>query len=180
VRDSARYSVPLAAQADARLVAVVAGLAATTMLFASLTSAYLVRRSFPDWSPETARWPAPLAGLGLLASMAIEGAVRSYGLRRELLLKVLFASTSAYLAAALLILVSRGGSIDLSAPHHAFVILLLSLHVVHALIAVAFAAATPAWRSPGADPGGLRLARLVTHFLTALLFAILFLLFVLR
>ncbi len=51
-------------------VAVVAALAATTMLFASLASAYLVRRSFPDWTaPAPVPWPFVLLGCGTWASI---------------------------------------------------------------------------------------------------------------
>ena len=58
-----------------------------------------------------------------------------------------------------------------------FVVLLLSVHLVHALLGASFSA----WALRAADGGptgmSLLLARLVTHFLTALLFAIVFLLF---
>ena len=58
-------------------VAVVAALSATVMLFASLVSAYLVRRSFEDWRPAPALWPLPLMAWGLLASVGIDVASRA-------------------------------------------------------------------------------------------------------
>jgi hypothetical protein len=65
----------------------------------------------------------------------------------------------------------------LAAPHQAFVVLLLGVHVVHAILGGGFSLVA---LSTSASDHGLPLVRLVTHSLTALLFAIFFLLFVLR
>lgn len=158
-------------------VAVVAALSATTMLFASLASAYLVRRSFVDWRPASAAWPFLLLAFAFWASTAIEVASRSKGSRRRLGFMSLLVGSGLYLVSALAVIVSIAtGEGGLKAPFHAFVVLLLSVHVVHAILGGWFAA----WiiREGAASEHSFWLARLVTHFLAALLFAIVFLLFV--
>lgn len=172
-----------AASDQALRVAVVAALSATVMLFASLVSAYLVRRSFDDWRPGPALWPPVLLGFGLLASVGIEAASRSEGARRRLALIALVTATVLYFLSAGFVIASTGASPRaLSAPHDAFVALLLGVHAFHALLGSAFAAW--ALRVAGPPESSSRdrfvLARLVTHFLTALLLGILFVLFVMR
>jgi heme/copper-type cytochrome/quinol oxidase subunit 3 len=170
-----------AALEKATRVAVVAALSATTMLFASLASAYLVRRSFADWRPSTAAWPFLLLGFGLAASVGIEVAARSLGRRRRQGFIALASANALYLLSALSVLVSIArGEGGLTAPWGAFVALLLGLHLVHALIATGFAAWILREAAGGPEDPGISLARLVTHFLTALLGAIIFILFVLR
>lgn len=162
-------------------VAVVAALSATTMLFASLVSAYLVRRSFSDWRPSPAVWPVFLLAFGLSASVAIEVAVRSKGIGRRRGLISLGLASALYLVGALGVIFSivrsEGG---LTPPHRAFVVLLLGVHLAHAILGAAFAGSILRDVAPGPSENSLLLARLVTHFLTALLLAIVFLLFVLR
>lgn len=166
---------------QATRVAVVAALSATAMLFASLASAYLVRRSLPDWRPAAPGWSFLLLGLGLLASTGMEAAARSRERRRRLGLRLLGGSSLAYLITVFLIVagtVTEPGG--LAAPHQAFVALLLGLHGLHALVATLFAHFALGASHPEAAGPVLFLARLATHFLTALLVAILFLLFVLQ
>ena len=159
-------------------VAVVAALSATTMLFASLVSALLVRRSFPDWHASTAAWPFALLALGVSTSIAIEGTVREEA-RRRLPRGVFVLSTLAYLASAIAAIVATTANDGLAAPHEAFVALLLSLHVLHAALGSAFALWILSENSVHVPVSGRRsLARLVIHFLTALLAAIVTLLFV--
>jgi heme/copper-type cytochrome/quinol oxidase subunit 3 len=162
-------------------VAAVGALAATTMLFASLVSAYLVRRSFADWRPSPALWPFVLLALALGASAGIEVASRSVGAARGRGFMALALSSALYIAGALAVIVSvalsPGG---LSGPHNAFVALLLSVHVVHALLGASFSVWALRDGAEGSGENGLLLTRLVTHFLTALLFAIVFVLFVLQ
>ena len=163
---------------NATRVAVVAALSATTMLFASLVSAYLVRRSFADWRPSPAWWPAVLLAFAFAASGAIEVAVRGEGERRRLGFMGLALASGLYLAGALAVIASvASGEGGLGMPFNAFVALLLSVHAVHAILGGAFA--TWILRTEAGDPSqnALLLARLVTHFLTALLCAIVFLLF---
>ena len=162
---------------NATRVGVVAALSATTMLFGSLASAYLVRRSFADWRPEFASWPLLLLTFASLTSLGMEAASRSQGAwRRRAFLAVLGASAAYLLGACAVIsstFTSRGA---LASPHLAFVALLLSLHVGHAVLGASFTI----WilhPNQAASPARLFLARLVTHFLTALLFAIVLLLF---
>lgn len=162
-------------------VAVVGALSATTMLFASLASAYLVRRSFPDWRPSPELWPLPLACLGLLASMGIEWAARSEGRRRTQGLWALAGASVFYLVGASVVVISIArGPYGLAAPHQAFVALLLGVHIAHALVASGFAAWSLGQRKGAPSDSSVSLIRLVTHFLTALLLFILFLLFVMR
>ncbi len=160
-------------------VAVVAALAATTMLFASLASAYLVRRSFPDWTaPALVPWPFVLLACGAWASIGIEAACRSEGRPRHRSLVNLAAASLLYLGGAITVIVSiASGEGRLAAPHEAFVVLLLGVHVVHAILGGGFSFL--ALRTSASDRS-LPLVRLVTHSLTSLLFAIFFLLFVLR
>ena len=166
---------------SAARVAVVAALSATTMLFASLVSAYLVRRSFADWRPFSADWPVALLALAFAASVGIELASRAQGRRRRLGFLALALGSGLYLVGAFAVIVSVTSAPEgLEAPFNAFVVLLLGLHAIHAVVGGAFA-----WWIVGAGKGEgpesvLLLGRLVTHFLTALLCAILFLLFVLR
>lgn len=159
-------------------VAVVAALSATTMLFASLSSALLVRRSFEDWRPASAPWPLALLALGALTSVAIEWVIRATSQRG--LPKGAFALSSlAYLTAACGAIMATAANEGLAAPHNAFVALLLSLHVLHALAGSIFALwiLSDGPSAPSAN-GRSSLARLVVHFLTALLAAIMMLLFV--
>lgn len=165
---------PPALEAATR-VAVVAALSATTMLFASLVSAYLVRRSFADWRPAPAWWPAMLLASAFAASGGVEVAARGEGSRRRLGFMGLVLASALYLAGALAVIASvTSGEGGLGMPFNAFVALLLSVHVAHAILGGAFAA----WiLRTGLPETALELARLVTHFLTALLCAIVFLLF---
>ncbi len=169
------------AEESALRVAVVAALSATMMLFASLASALLVRRAFEDWRPASAAWPWILLGFGLAASAGMEMAARSGGGRRVAGFAVLGLSSSLYLAGALFVLGSLvSGESGLSRPHDAFIALLLGVHVLHAILGAAFAARVLRTASGESSDIGLALARLVTHFLTALLVFILALLFVPR
>ncbi len=162
---------------SATRVAVVGALSATTMLFASLVSAYLVRRSFADWRPSPARWPAVLLAFAFAASAGVEVGARGEGRPRRLGFMGLALASLLYLAGALAVIASvASGEGGLEMPFNAFVALLLSVHVAHAILGAAFAA----WilgHEGGASENALVLARLVTHFLTALLCAIVFLLF---
>jgi heme/copper-type cytochrome/quinol oxidase subunit 3 len=174
---AARPSGRTPALESAIQVAVVAALSATTMLFASLVSAFLVRRSFVDWRPLPALWPAVLLAFAFAASGGIEVAARGEGRQRRRGLTGLALASALYLVSALAVIgsvVSRAGGLEM--PFNAFVVLLLSVHVVHAILGGAFAS----WilRADAGPPDhALLLARLVTHFLTALLCAIVFLLF---
>lgn len=172
---------PTPAFEGATRVAVVGALSATTMLFASLVSAYLVRRSFADWRPAPAAWPFGLLILASWASMAMEVAFRSEGRKRARAFMSLALASALYLIGALAVTVSiavaRGG---LTAPHDAFIVMLLGVHVAHAILGAAFATWVLRDTAGGPSENSLLLARLVTHFLTALLFAIVFLLFVLQ
>lgn len=170
------------AEQSALRVAVVAALSATMMLFASLASALLVRRSFEDWRPAaSAAWPWILLGFGLAASAGMEIAGRSLGRRRVAGFAILGLSSSLYLAGALFVLGSLvSGERGLSRPHDAFIALLLGVHVLHAILGTAFAARVLRASSGGSSETNLALARLVTHFLTALLLFILALLFLPR
>ncbi len=171
---------PTPALERATRVAVVAALSATSMLFASMVSAYLVRRSFPDWRWSPAVWPLALLAFASWASMGMEVAFRSPGGKRAPGFMNLALASGLYLIGALAVIVSIAlGPGGLGAPHHAFIVLLLSLHGAHALLGAAFAAWVLSEAAGGPSENGLFLARLVTHFLTALLFAIVFLLFVL-
>jgi heme/copper-type cytochrome/quinol oxidase subunit 3 len=161
---------------NATRVAVVAALSATTMLFASLVSSYLVRRSFADWRPSPAIWPVALLALAFAASLGIEVASRSAGVWRRRGFIGLALSSALYLAGALAV-IRRVAVSGLETPFNAFVALLLGVHVMHAILGGAFA-----FWILGDDPGGpsanaFLLARGVTHFLTALLLAVVFLLF---
>lgn len=163
---------------SATRVAVVGALSATTMLFASLVSAYLVRRSFADWRPSPAVWPVVLLAFAFAASGGIEAAARSMGIQRRHGFMGLAVASGLYLAGALSVIVSvASASGGLQAPFHAFVALLLSVHVVHAILGGAFAVWILRHDASDASPNGLLLVRGVTHFLTALLCAIVFLLF---
>lgn len=163
---------------SATRVAVVAALSATTMLFASLVSAYLVRRSFADWRPSPALWPAMLLAFAFAASAGIEVAARGGGSRRRLGFMGLALASGFYLAGALAVIVSvSSGEGGLERPFNAFVALLLSVHAVHAILGGAFASWVVRAEAGGPSENALLLARLVTHFLTALLCAIVFLLF---
>ncbi len=172
---------PTAAFESATRVAVVAALSATTMLFASLVSAYLVRRSFADWRPAPAVWPRVLLALASWASMGMEVAVRGEGTKRAGGFMSLALASGLYLIGALAVILSIAlGQGGLTAPHNAFIVMLLGVHVAHAVLGAAFAIWT--LRGAAGDPSenSLLLARLVTHFLAVLLFAIVFLLFVLQ
>ena len=173
---SAVLAVSPERRAEAARVAVVGALAATTMLFASLMSAYLVRRSFSDWRANEALWPFVLVACALAASGGVEMASRAEGRRRSGL-RVLALFGLLYLAGAVGVIASiiKGPS-GLASPHDAFAVLLLGVHAVHALLGTTFA--THMLRD-GSD-AALSLVRLVTHFLTLMLFGIVFVLFVLR
>ena len=163
-------------------VAVVAALSATVMLFTSLGSAYLVRRSFPDWTrAPVAPWPPALLACALWASFGLEAALRGDEKRRRHGLRSLAVASTLYLFGALFVVMSIVRSEGLMAsPHHAFIVLLLSLHIVHAALGATFAAKTLRAATISESEDGLPLVRLVTHFLTALLAAIIFLLFVVQ
>jgi len=162
---------------SATRIAVVAALSATSMLFASLASAYLVRRSFADWRPSPALWPFVLLAFAFAASGGIEVAARNEGRRREGLIGLALGS-GLYLAGALAVIGSVvSGAGGLSMPFNAFVVLLLSVHAVHAILGGAFASWILRTGTSGPSEHALGLARWVTHFLTALLCAIVFLLF---
>ena len=164
---------------EALRVGVIGALAAASMLFASLVSAYVVRRSFADWREASAVWPFILLTLATCASLGMEMAARAEGPSRRRGWSVLVWSSVAYLVIAIAVLVSITSPPGLPPPHRAFAFLLLGLHVVHAILGGAFAQ----WvlRTPASVSGeaSLSLCRLVTHFLTLLLAAILFILFLL-
>lgn len=163
---------------NATRVAVVASLGASTMLFASLLSAYLVRRSFADWRPSPALWPLVLLAFAFMASGGMEIAARSAGAGRRFGLQALALASGLYLAGAFGVIGSvASGEGGLQMPFNAFVALLLGVHVSHAIVGGGFAAWVLRVEGGGPADQGLRLARLVTHFLTALLCAIVFLLF---
>jgi len=165
---------------NATRVAVAAALSATSMLFASLVSAYVVRRSFADWQPSPAAWPVVLLGFAFAASAAIEIASRTEGRGRRLAVLGLAVSTVLYLSGALVVMASTaGGALGLRSPFEAFVVLLLGVHAVHALIGGVFACRVLS-RAGGASRESLLMVRAVTHFLTALLFGVVFVLFGLR
>ena len=169
------------AEESALRVAAVAALAATTMLFASLASALLVRRAFEDWRPAAAAWPWILLGFGLAASAGMEIAARFRGRRRARGFAVVGLASGLYLAGALFVLGSLvSGENGLSRPHDAFIALLLAVHVLHAILGAAFSAWVLRTASGAWSETGLALARLVTHFLTALLAFSLALLFLPR
>lgn len=171
-------SPPRRATEEAVLVAVVGGLCATSMLFASLTSAYLVRRSFDDWRPLPALWPIFLLACAIACSGAVEVAARGSMRARRRGLIGLGSASSFYLLGALSViasLLSRPGGLE--SPFLAFVALLLSVHVAHALLGGVFAFWILRQADPAASEHGLRLVGWVTHFLTALLIAIVSLLF---
>ena len=172
---------PTPAFESATRVAVVAALSATTMLFASLVSAYLVRRSFADWRPAPAVWPLVLLILASWASMGLEVASRSEGTKQARGFMSLALASGLYLIGALAVILSIAlGPGGLKAPHNAFIVMLLGVHVAHAILGAAFATWVLRDAAGGPSENSLLLARLVTHFLTALLFAIVFLLFVLQ
>jgi heme/copper-type cytochrome/quinol oxidase subunit 3 len=163
----------------ARHIAVVGALSATTMLFASLVSAYLLRRSFTPWREEDALWPTVLLTFASLASVGIEVATRSSGTPRRLGLGLLLLGNVLYLVGATNVILSLARENGLASPHAAFTALLLGVHAVHAFGGSVFSLGMVR-ESGGAPHGtGSALARLVTHFLTAMLFAIAFVLFVL-
>lgn len=168
-------------ETHATRIAVVAAISATGMLFASLASAYLLRRSFADWQAAAASWPWALMALGFGASGAIEIASRSDGARRRRALRALAATSALYLAGAVIVIQSlvRGES-GLARPHDAFIALLLGVHVAHAILGGGFAVRALRSKDGGPSPDGVFLARLVTHSLTFLLAGVLFLLFVLQ
>ncbi len=185
------HSRPLAEE-NASRIAVVAALSATSMLFASLASAYIVRRSFADWQVAAASWPWVLLLFGVGASATVELASRLGGPGGQMAspeparqrragrraLAGLAAISALYLAGALGVIGSIAQSESgLSRPHDAFIVLLLGVHVVHALLGGAFSVRL--LRTPGHEPTAHAwlLVRLVTHFLTLLLLAILALLF---
>ena len=165
---------------NAARVGLVAALSATTMLFASLVSACVVRRSFADWQPASGPWPIILGGFALAASAAIEGAARARGGRRSLGLMGLALSSALYISAAFYVIGSTASGEDgLRSPFDAFAVLFLGVHVFHALIGAAFAVRILR-RSVFASDDALLLVRVVTHFLTALLLGIIMVLFGLR
>jgi heme/copper-type cytochrome/quinol oxidase subunit 3 len=176
ISDSAPIETPLD---RARAIAVVGALSATTMLFASLVSAYLLRRSFTPWPQEDALWPAVLLTFGGLASLGIEVATRSKGGARRIGLGALSLGNALYLVGAANVIVALASGNGLASPHAAFTALLLGVHAVHALVGSVFSLAMLRESRGGRDGSGPALARLVTHFLTAMLFAIAFVLFVL-
>lgn len=174
-------AAPPASVEQATRVAVVGALSATTMLFASLVSAYWVRRSFADWRPSSTPWAFVLLAFAVLASTGIEIASRTAGVSRRRGLTTLVLSSGLYLVGALAVIASATlDGAGVASPYNAFVALLLSLHVVHALVGAT--ASTWVLLSADGDQGenSLALARLITHFLAALLLAILFLLCVLQ
>ncbi|MEO8362194.1 MAG: hypothetical protein ABI672_19360 [Vicinamibacteria bacterium] len=172
---------PSASAENATRVGLVAALSAASMLFASLVSAYLVRRSFPDWRPSPALWPFGLLFFAMAASAGIEVASRSIDARRRAAMWLVAIGSALYLfcaIGALAVLCEAEGG--LNPPHRAFVVLLLGVHVVHALLGVIFSIWTlrPASHLRGDE--GIELSRLAIHFLTALLAAIIGLLFIVQ
>lgn len=160
-----------------------------TMMFIGLTSAYLVRRTAPDWRPLPAPWILWWNTAALvLSSVAIEGSRR--GLRRV----DLVAARRGMGAAGLLglafafgqvqawrILTAQGLSLA-SNPHNSFFYVLSGLHVVHlagGLVwwAVAFRRLHRLAFAPEQDV--LRLFATYWHFLAGLWLYLLFVLFVL-
>lgn len=165
---------------SATRVAVVAALSATSMLFASVGSAYLVRRSFADWEqPPSSIWPFALLAFGLWASCGIEVASRTEGRNRRRGFRAAGLASGLYFLAALAVVVSiASGEGGLTAPHNAFIVLLLSVHLVHAILGAVFARWILRDATGDLSENTLFLVRLVTHFLTLILFAIVLLLFV--
>jgi heme/copper-type cytochrome/quinol oxidase subunit 3 len=173
-------AAPIETAADrARRVAVVGALSATTMLFASLVSAYLLRRSFTPWHQEDALWPAVLLTFASLASIGIEVATRASGGPRLMGLLALCLGNALYLAGAASVILTLGSKNGLTSPHAAFTALLLGVHAVHAFVGSVFSLVMVRESGRGLRGSGPALARLVTHFLTVMLFAIAFVLFLL-
>jgi heme/copper-type cytochrome/quinol oxidase subunit 3 len=173
-------SAPIETAMDrARRVAVVGALSATTMLFASLVSAYLLRRSFRPWHQEEALWPAVLLTFASLASIGIEVAARASGGPRFMGLLALCLGNVLYLAGAASVILNLAGKDGLTSPHAAFTALLLGVHAVHAFVGSIFSLAMVRESSGSLRGSGPALARLITHFLTVMLFAIAFVLFLL-
>ncbi|MEO5761398.1 MAG: hypothetical protein ABIR28_03715 [Vicinamibacteria bacterium] len=173
-------SRPLSAQ-NATRVGLVAALSAASMLFASLVSAYLVRRSFADWHPSPSVWPFGLLFFAIAASTGIEVASRSIDARRRAGLWLVAIGSALYLLGAIVALAVLSGALGgLNPPHRAFVFLLIGVHMVHALLGVIFSIWTlrPASHLPWDE--GIELSRLAIHFLTVLLAAIVGLLFIVR
>jgi len=171
---SASVEPRIAPAPQAARVAVVGAMGATTMLFASLLSAYFVRRSFPDWRDSGLLWPVGLGVCALAASLGLEGSLRLPSPWRPWARGAFGLLSGAYLLGALVAVascVSRG----LALPHEAFVALLLGTHVLHALAAVFLVRFLE-----GEGDEGRALARGVVHFLTALLLLILLVLFAIR
>ena len=163
-------------------VAVVAALSGTTMLFASLASAYFVRRSFADWKvPTEMRWPWALLGLALGISAGLEMSLRVRPERRRAPLAGTALLTASYLAVAIAVIGSLAASPGgLGLPHRAFVVLLLGVHVAHSIFGGVFTAALLRDASGVFSPSQVLLARMVTHFLSGLVLFIVGLLFLVR
>ena len=160
-------------------VAVVAALSATSMLFASVASAYLVRRSFGDWSqPAFVPWPGVLLAFAFLTSIGIEVGSRTLGRERRRAFRAAAIASGLYLFCGLVVIVSIASSEGrLTAPHNAFIVLLLGIHLVHSILGAAFARWSLRESIGFAAPNQPSLVRLVTHFLTLILLAIVLLLF---
>ena len=159
-------------------VGVVASLAATGMLFASLVSAYLVRRSLPDWEAIPDRRLGVLLVFAGLASLGVELGSKTGASRR-----VRLGGSMAVLGSALYLLLAlevlRHAIVTppgLAAPHSAFLMLLLGVHVLHALAGGTFAILLRR-AAGGSDDGDVRWAlRVVAHFLFGLLAVLVFVL----
>ena len=168
----------LASFESATRVAVVAALSATCMLFASVGSAYLVRRSFGDWAqPAFVLWPGVLLAFAFVTSIGIEAGSRTLGRSQRRAFRAAAVASGLYLLSALGVIVSIAFEGRLTAPHSAFVVLLLSVHIGHSILGVAFAGWILRESVDVAVANSMHLVRLVTHFLTAILLAIVLLLF---
>ena len=163
-------------------VVVVAALSATTMLFASLVSAYFVRRSFTDWAvPKDELWPWVLLSLAIGVSVGLEIALRASVEGKRIALQGAALLTASYLVGALGVIGSMvTGPGGLHTPHRAFVALLLGIHVIHSILGGVFTGALLREPAEALPSDRVFLARLVTHFLAGLVLFIVVLLFVVR
>lgn len=173
---------------DTRLVGLLAFLGTVTMLFIGFTSAYILRRTSPDWAPLEAPHLLWVNTVLLLASsLTLEFA------RRALRAWDLAGTRRGFVAAGVLGLafvvgqagawrqLAAAGVFLSSNPHSSFFYVLTGVHVVHVLGGLgwylALALALRAGRlARGGD--GLGLFALYWHFLAGLWLYLLVLLFV--
>jgi len=152
-------------------------LATVTMLFASFTSAYIVRRSGSDWYHIALPSILWINSALLAASSGLVEAANWYGMRRRwnavssaLFGAVLFGA--AFLAgqvAAWRQLAAAGIYLP-STPHSSFFFMLTGAHAVHLVAALAvlvwgLATTRSAWSNPRAWTVRMELCRTFWHFL---------------